>query len=67
MLPEENDEIHVWMGSAGRRHDHEPCECKTHYSPGMAGIGVAPVAVALVHFYRCSNDDEAFFAAYESA
>lgn len=66
-LPQENAEIHVWMGASGRRHEHEPCECTTHYSAGTADIGIAPVAVALVHFYRCGNDDEAFFAAYESA
>lgn len=37
-----------------------------HYSPGRAPLGLAPVAVALVHAYRC-HSQEAFFAAYESA
>ncbi|MGO2050946.1 MAG: endonuclease domain-containing protein [Microbacterium sp.] len=37
-----------------------------HYTPGTAGLGLAPVAAALVHLYRCTNH-ETFFAAYESA
>lgn len=37
-----------------------------HHSPGLAGVGIASVASALIHAYRCL-DDEAFFAAYESA
>lgn len=45
---------------------HDGCRCVTHYSPGRAGLGVAPVAAALVHAYRCLGQ-EAFFAAYESA
>lgn len=66
ILPDDEEEVHVWMGGAGRRHKHDPCECTTHYSPGTAGLGLAPVAAALVHLYRC-HDAEAFFAAYESA
>ncbi len=66
VLPDESDEVHVWMGGAGRRHVHESCSCVTHYSPGTSGPGLAPVASALVHFYRC-HDHESFFAAYESA
>lgn len=37
-----------------------------HYSPGIAALGVAPLAEVLVHVYRCLGT-EAFFAAYESA
>lgn len=65
ILPDANDEIHVWMGGAGRKH-HGKCKCVAHYTPGTAGIGLAPVAAALVHLYRCA-DQETFFAAYESA
>ncbi|WP_417508044.1 endonuclease domain-containing protein [Microbacterium sp.] len=60
-----DQQIHVWMGTAGRRH-HGKCECVPHYTPGTAGLGIAPVAAALVHLYRCA-DHETFFAAYESA
>lgn len=65
VLPDPDDKIHVWMGAAGRTH-HEKCACIVHYSPGRAELGLAPVAAALVHAYRCLNQ-EAFFAAYESA
>lgn len=65
ILPDAEDEIHVWMGAAGRKH-HERCACVAHYTPGTAGLGLAPVAAALVHLYRCT-DHETFFAAYESA
>lgn len=65
LLPGVTDVIHVWMGTAGRKH-HDDCECATHYTPGTAGLGLAPVAAALVHLYRCA-DQETFFAAYESA
>lgn len=66
--PDENGEVatHVWMGGAGRQHPHDGCACVVHYSPGRAGLGIAPVAAALVHAYRCL-DQETFFAAYESA
>lgn len=66
VLPDPDAGVHVWLGTAGRRHPHEPCECVTHYSPGRAGLGLAPVATALIHVYRCEGD-ETFFAAYESA
>lgn len=71
MLPEkkkkeeEGTEVHVWMGKAGRRH-HTECGCVTHHSPGKAQLGMAPVAAALIHLFRCA-DHETFFAAYESA
>lgn len=65
LLPDPNDEIHVWMGAAGRKH-HGRCECVAHYTPGTAGLGLAPAPQALVHLYRCA-DHETFFAAYESA
>ncbi|WP_102194333.1 endonuclease domain-containing protein [Microbacterium aurantiacum] len=66
--PGENDRgvAHVWMGGAGRQHPHEGCACAVHYSPGRAGLGIAPVAAALIHAYRCLTA-ETFFAAYESA
>ncbi|MGM7679955.1 endonuclease domain-containing protein [Microbacterium sp. A94] len=66
ILPDPDDEVHVWMGAAGRSHPHERCVCVVHYSPGRAELGLAPVAAALVHAYRCLSQ-EAFFAAYESA
>ncbi|MGV2982214.1 DUF559 domain-containing protein [Microbacterium sp. AGC85] len=65
LLSDVTDVIHVWMGAAGRKH-HGKCGCTTHYTPGTSGLGLAPVAAALVHLYRCS-DQETFFAAYESA
>ena len=65
ILPDADAVIHVWMGEAGRAH-HEKCACVAHYTPGTAGLGLAPVAAALVHLYRCT-DQETFFAAYESA
>ncbi|MEV7609842.1 DUF559 domain-containing protein [Microbacterium sp. NPDC089320] len=66
VLPNADAIVHVWLGGSGRRHPHAPCECLPHHSPGTAGLGVAPVPAALVHAYRCL-DEEAFFAAYESA
>ncbi|WP_164233045.1 DUF559 domain-containing protein [Microbacterium hydrocarbonoxydans] len=66
MLADPNGEVHVWLGRSGRRHPHHPCSCVVHYSPGQAPLGLAPVAAALVHAYRCFGQ-EAFFAAYESA
>lgn len=66
VLPSVDAIVHVWLGGSGRRHPHTPCECIPHHSPGTAGLGLAPVAAALVHAYRCL-DQEAFFAAYESA
>ncbi|MGM7668913.1 endonuclease domain-containing protein [Microbacterium sp. A93] len=66
MLPDPDAGIHVWLGGAGRKHPHEGCSCVTHYSPGRAELGLAPVATALIHVYRCL-DQETFFAAYESA
>ena len=65
VLPEPDGEIHVWMGSAGRKH-HQRCACVAHYSPGKLVLGTAPVTQALIHLYRCAGH-EAFFAAYESA
>jgi very-short-patch-repair endonuclease len=65
ILPEADAEVHVWMGDAGRAH-HEHCDCVPHYTPGKSGVGIASVAAALVHLYRCT-DQETFFAAYESA
>ncbi len=66
VLPDADDIVHVWMGGSGRRHPHDGCSCVAHYSRGTSGIGLAPVAAALVHAYRCLGD-ETFFAAYESA
>lgn len=66
VLPSVDAIVHVRLGGSGRRHPHTPCECIPHHSPGTAGVGLAPVAAALVHAYRCL-DQEAFFAAYESA
>lgn len=66
VLPSVDAIVHVWMGGSGRRHPHTPCDCIPHHSPGTAGPGLAPVAAALIHAYRCL-DEEAFFAAYESA
>lgn len=66
VLPDVDDTVHVWMGGSGRRHLHPGCSCIPHYSSGTSGVGLAPVADALVHAYRCLGD-EAFFAAYESA
>ena len=60
------EEVHVWVGRAGRRHRHPKCTCVTHYSPGTSGVGYASVATALIHAYRCVPAEE-FFAAYESA
>lgn len=65
VLPKADEIVHVWMGRSGRRH-HEKCECVPHFSHGRTALGLAPVAEALLHLYRC-NDDETFFAAYESA
>lgn len=67
-FPRPDDEVHVWMGGSGRRHPHPHCadRCVTHYSPGTAALGYAPLPVALIHAHRCL-DAEAFFAAYESA
>lgn len=66
MLPGPDAGIHVWLGGGGRQHPHEGCACVTHYSPGRAELGFAPVATALIHAYRCL-EQEVFFAAYESA
>lgn len=66
VLPEADADVHVWLGRAGRRHVHDDCTCVVHHSAGRAGVGLASVATALVHAYRCL-DREAFFAAYESA
>ncbi|KJQ55062.1 endonuclease domain-containing protein [Microbacterium sp. SA39] len=66
LLPVPDGEIHVWMGRSGRHHRHEGCSCTNHYSPGSAELGLAPVVACLIHAYRCL-DEEAFFAAYESA
>lgn len=66
VLPVPDGQVHVWLGRSGRRHPHEDCTCTTHYSPGAADLGLAPVAACLIHAYRCL-DQEAFFAAYESA
>lgn len=65
-LPDADAEVHVWLGSAGRRFDHLGCTCIAHYSPGRTALGLAPLAPTLVHAYRCLGE-EAFFAAYESA
>lgn len=66
VLPEPDATVHVWMGGAGRQHPHASCACVTHSTSGRAPLGLAPVADALIHLYRC-HDQEAFFAAYESA
>lgn len=66
ILPDENKEVHVWLGRAGRRHPHTGCACIQHRSAGTAQVGYASVATALIHAYRCLTE-EAFFAAYESA
>ncbi|MDQ0613744.1 very-short-patch-repair endonuclease [Microbacterium sp. W4I4] len=66
ILPDADDEVHVWLGRAGRRHPHSGCACTSHRSAGTAQVGYASVATALIHAYRCLSE-EAFFAAYESA
>lgn len=66
VLPNPDGQVHVWMGRSGRRHRHDGCSCATHYSLGRAELGLAPVVACLIHAYRCL-DEEAFFAAYESA
>ncbi|BDZ39162.1 endonuclease domain-containing protein [Microbacterium suwonense] len=66
ILPDADDEVHVWLGRAGRRHPHSGCVCISHRSAGTAQVGYASVATALIHAYRCLTE-EAFFAAYESA
>lgn len=66
VLPNPDGQVHVWLGRSGRSHEHDECSCVTHYSPGSAGLGLAPVVACLIHAYRCL-DAEAFFAAYESA
>jgi very-short-patch-repair endonuclease len=66
VLPSPDDQVHVWLGRSGRRHAHEGCSCTSHYSPGSAELGLAPVVACLIHAYRCL-DEESFFAAYESA
>jgi very-short-patch-repair endonuclease len=66
ILPDADDEVHVWLGRAGRRHPHSGCACIPHRSSGTAQVGYASVATALIHAYRCLTE-EAFFAAYESA
>lgn len=66
VLPSPDPDVHVWMGRAGRQHPHAGCECVVHHSQGRAGLGLASVATALVHAFRCLGE-EAFFAAYESA
>lgn len=67
-LPRPDHKVHVWLGGSGRRRPHPRCKefCTTHFSPGTAKLGYAPVAAALIHAYRCL-EPEAFFAAYESA
>ncbi|MBW8761776.1 MAG: DUF559 domain-containing protein [Microbacterium sp.] len=67
-LPRPDQKVHVWLGDSGRLHAHPQCKafCTTHFSPGTARLGYAPVVVALIHAFRCL-DREAFFAAYESA
>ncbi|MGQ7310858.1 DUF559 domain-containing protein [Microbacterium arabinogalactanolyticum] len=66
VLPDPDEVVHVWVGSAGRTHAHSGCTCIVHHSAGTAQVGLADVATALVHAYRCLTP-EAFFAAYESA
>lgn len=66
VLAAPNSQVHVWMVEAGRRHPHSGCACVTHSTSGRAELGLAPIEVALVHLYRC-HDEETFFAAYESA
>lgn len=65
-LSDSDDRVHVWLGRAGRRHSHPGCACTAHHSPGMARVGCASAATALIHAYRCLPAEE-FFAAYESA
>jgi very-short-patch-repair endonuclease len=67
-LPRPDEKVHVWLGGSGRRRPHPLCDdlCTTHFSPGTARLGYAPVVAALIHAYRCL-EPEAFFAAYESA
>lgn len=66
VLPAADGEVHVWLGRSGRHHRHDGCSCTSHYSPGRAELGLAPVVACLIHAYRCL-EEEAFFAAYESA
>lgn len=66
VLPVPEGPVHVWMGRSGRPHAHEDCRCTPHYSSGTGAPGLAPVYACLIHAYRCL-DEEAFFAAYESA
>lgn len=65
VLPE-STEPHVWMGRAGRAHEHPDCVCVTHYYRGAPPLGRASAEDALAHLYVCQGD-EAFFAAFESA
>lgn len=58
--------VHVWLGGTGRVHHSSPCSCVGHFFAGTMRLGLAPVEVVLVHVYHC-HDDEAFFAALESA
>ncbi|WP_460801303.1 endonuclease domain-containing protein [Microbacterium sp. GXF6406] len=66
VLPDPDAMVHVWMGTAARRHPHSGCSCVAHYGDGPAGIGIASAATALISAFRCLSG-EAFFAAYESA
>lgn len=62
----EEEHPHVWLGQAGRRHDHTGCRCVEHYRSGTMSLGRAPVEDALVHSFGC-HGEEFFFAAFESA
>ncbi|HWV49682.1 MAG TPA: DUF559 domain-containing protein [Microbacterium sp.] len=60
------DGLHVWMPSKRHPLRHPVCDCVSHYYRGTPPLGTASIETALLHLRRCA-DDEAFFAAYESA
>ncbi|MFT4259171.1 MAG: type IV toxin-antitoxin system AbiEi family antitoxin domain-containing protein [Microbacterium sp.] len=61
------EEPHVWMGHAGTPRSM-PCEhCVLHWDDGAAAVGeLPPVANVLLQISQCADED-AFFAALESA
>lgn len=60
--------VHVWLGRAGRRREHEGCECIEHWSHGLPAERhePAPLVLALWQLFECAGS-EAFFVSLESA